>query len=135
MTLRSASARTIEWIDAVAKRLLKRREGLCAQLTKFQDVHKALATCGISQVRKHACGGCAHAARPPCACVPFHRQTTTRTTAAVPRRRVHLGTSVFQQPQASVQPPVGEASVCGTLSQPFHLTLWLFVCGAARSST
>lgn len=50
MTLRSASARTIEWIDAVAKRLLKRREGLCAQLTKFQDVHKALATCGISQL-------------------------------------------------------------------------------------
>ena len=50
MTLRSASARTISWIDSEAKRLLRRREGLCAQISKFQDVHKALERAGISQL-------------------------------------------------------------------------------------
>ena len=50
MTLRSASARTITWIDAEAKRLLKRREALCAQIGKFPDVHKALASLGFAQL-------------------------------------------------------------------------------------
>jgi len=50
MTLRSASAKTISWIDSEAKRLLKRREALCAQLQKFRDVHKALEELGISQL-------------------------------------------------------------------------------------
>jgi len=50
MTLRSASARTISWIDSEAKRMLKRREGLCEQISKFRDVHKALASCGFSQL-------------------------------------------------------------------------------------
>ena len=48
MTLRSASARTISWIDSEAKRLLQRRGGLCSDI-KFQDVHKALERAGISQ--------------------------------------------------------------------------------------
>lgn len=50
MTLRSAAARTIGWIDAEAKRLLKRREGLCMQIAKFKDVHKALQSCGLTQL-------------------------------------------------------------------------------------
>ena len=50
MTLRSASARTIAWIDSVAKRLLKRREGLCEQISKFRDVHKAILSCGFAQL-------------------------------------------------------------------------------------
>jgi len=50
MTLRSASAKTIAWVDSEAKRLLRRREGLCAQISKFKDVHKALETVGISQL-------------------------------------------------------------------------------------
>ncbi len=50
MTLRSASAKTIAWVDAEAKRLLRRREGLCAQISKFKDVHKALETVGITQL-------------------------------------------------------------------------------------
>ena len=54
MTLRSASARTISWIDAEAKRLLKRREALCAQISKFKDVHKALASVNISQLYLNA---------------------------------------------------------------------------------
>ena len=53
MTLRSASARTINWIDSEAKRLLKRREGLCSQISKFADVHKA-----INQVRSVVVGVC-----------------------------------------------------------------------------
>ena len=50
MTLRSASAKTIAWIDSEAKRLVKRREGLCAQISKFADVHKAIAQCGFTQL-------------------------------------------------------------------------------------
>jgi len=50
MTLRSASAKTIGWIDSEAKRLLRRREGLCAQISKFKDVHKALGEVGIAQL-------------------------------------------------------------------------------------
>jgi len=50
MTLRSAAARTIGWIDAEAKRMLKRREALCAQMAKFQDVKRALASVGIHQL-------------------------------------------------------------------------------------
>ena len=50
MTLRSASAKTIAWVDAEAKRLLRRREALCAAIQKFQDVHKALETIGITQL-------------------------------------------------------------------------------------
>jgi len=50
MTLRSASARTITWIDSEAKRLMRRREALCVQIAKFRDVHKALEACGISQL-------------------------------------------------------------------------------------
>ena len=48
MTLRSASARTISWIDAEAKRLLKKRDGLCAALAKFNDVHKLVLSLGLS---------------------------------------------------------------------------------------
>ncbi len=48
MTLRSASSKTIGWIDAEAKRLLKRREGLCVQISRFQDVAKAMLSCGFS---------------------------------------------------------------------------------------
>ena len=47
MTLRSASASAMGWIDAEAKRLLKRREALCGQISKFQDVRKALAAVGF----------------------------------------------------------------------------------------
>ena len=50
MTLRSASAKTIGWIDSEAKRLLKRREALCTQIATFKDVHKALASVGIRQL-------------------------------------------------------------------------------------
>ena len=50
MTLRSASAKTIAWVDAEAKRLLRRREALCAAIQKFQDVHKALESIGITQL-------------------------------------------------------------------------------------
>jgi hypothetical protein len=50
MTLRSASAKTIAWIDSEAKRLVKRREGLCAQISKFADVHKAISQCGFTQL-------------------------------------------------------------------------------------
>ena len=50
MTLRSAAAQTIGWIDAEAKRLLRRREALCDQVTKFKDLHKALESVGIAQL-------------------------------------------------------------------------------------
>ena len=50
MTLRSASAKTIGWIDSEAKRLLKRRENLCQQIAKFRDVPKALASVGFTQL-------------------------------------------------------------------------------------
>ena len=50
MTLRSASAKTIAWIDSEAKRLVKRREGLCNQISKFADVHKAITQCGFTQL-------------------------------------------------------------------------------------
>ena len=35
------------WIDAEAKRRLKRREALCAQLIKYKDLSKALQPEGI----------------------------------------------------------------------------------------
>ena len=50
MTLRAASAQTISWIDAEAKRLLRRRESLCDQVIKFKDLHKALESVGIAQL-------------------------------------------------------------------------------------
>lgn len=50
MTLRSASSKTIGWVDAEAKRLLRRREGLCTQISKFQDVQKAMLACGFTQL-------------------------------------------------------------------------------------
>ena len=54
MTLRSAAAKTITWIDDEAKRLLKRREALCGQIAKFKEVHKALATVGVFQLYLNA---------------------------------------------------------------------------------
>ena len=49
-TLQKANARTIAWIDAEAKRLLRRRELLCDQLGKFCDVQKALQKSGIARL-------------------------------------------------------------------------------------
>lgn len=49
-TLQKASARTVSWIDAEAKRLLKRRDSLCEQLAKFCDVHKTLHKRGITRL-------------------------------------------------------------------------------------
>ena len=50
MTLRMASARTIGWIDAEAKRLLKRREALTAEISKFNDVKRAVESVGLSSL-------------------------------------------------------------------------------------
>ena len=54
MTLRSASAKTITWIDTEARRLLRRREGLCEQISKFRDVHRALSSVGVHMLYLNA---------------------------------------------------------------------------------
>ena len=49
-TLQRANARTIAWIDVEAKRLLRYREALCDELSKFCDVSKLLAKKGIHRL-------------------------------------------------------------------------------------
>jgi len=49
-TLRSAGAKTIDWIDSEAKRLLRRREWLVEELSKFCEVPKAVHEMGFSQL-------------------------------------------------------------------------------------
>ena len=54
-TLQRGSAKTSNWIDSEAKRLLRRREALCDELAKFCDVQKALSKRGIGRLYlKHA---------------------------------------------------------------------------------
>jgi len=49
-TLQRGSAKTVNWIDSEAKRLLRRRELLCDQLAKFCDVQKALTKRGVGRL-------------------------------------------------------------------------------------
>jgi len=49
-TLRSAGAKTISWIDAEAKRLLRRREWVVSELSKFCEVSKLVRQLGFHQL-------------------------------------------------------------------------------------
>eukprot|EP00964_Phaeocystis_antarctica_P026591 scaffold14984_cov69-Phaeocystis_antarctica.AAC.3 len=54
-TLQRGSAKTSNWIDSEAKRLLRRREALSDELAKFCDVQKALSKRGVGRLYlKHA---------------------------------------------------------------------------------
>ena len=49
-TLMKASAKTIAWIDAEAKRLLRRRTALYDELGRFCDARRALAGAGVPRL-------------------------------------------------------------------------------------